>query len=78
MNKYKAEAFNWEDEYVPDFRVPEEGNYNVLVRYTVVKIQEDDENVVKCFLQHNADKCCYLGFFSNTHAQKQTKRLIFP
>ena len=68
MNKYKAEAFNWEDEYVPDF-MPEEGNYNVLVRYTVVKIQEDDENIA----QHNADKCCYLGFFSNTHAQADKK-----
>ena len=33
-NKYEAEAFNWEDEYVPDF-MPEEGNYNVLVRYAM-------------------------------------------
>ena len=40
MNKYEAEAFNWEDEYAPDF-MPEEGNYNVLVRCTAVKIQED-------------------------------------
>ena len=34
MNKYEAGAFNWEDEYVPDF-MPEEGNYNVLVRYAI-------------------------------------------
>ena len=32
MNKYEAGAFNWEDEYVPDF-MPEEGN--VLVRYAI-------------------------------------------
>ena len=31
MNKYEAEAFNWEDEYAPDF-MSEEGNYNLLVR----------------------------------------------
>ena len=73
MNKYKAEAFNWEDEYVPDF-MPEEGNYNVLVRYTVVKIQEDDENVVKCFLQHNADKCCYLEFFLAVPTRKSRQK----
>ena len=40
MNKYEAGAFNWEDEYVPDF-IPEKGNYNVLVQYTVIKIQDD-------------------------------------
>ena len=40
MNKYEAEAFNWEDEYVPDF-MPEEGNYNVLVRYAI--------NLVHCY-----------------------------
>ena len=36
MNKYEAEAFNWEDEYAPDF-MPEEGNCNsyVLVRYAM-------------------------------------------
>ena len=34
MNKYEARAFNWEEEYVPDF-MPEEGNYNVLVRYAM-------------------------------------------
>ena len=31
MNKYEAEAFNWEDEYAPDF-MPEKGNYNVWLR----------------------------------------------
>lgn len=31
MNKYEAGAFNWEDEYAPDF-MPEKGNYNVWVR----------------------------------------------
>ena len=41
MNKYETGALNWEDEYAPDF-MPEEGNYNVLVRCTAVKIQEDD------------------------------------
>ena len=40
MNKYEAGAFNWEDEYVPDF-MPEEGNYNVLVRYAI--------NLVHCY-----------------------------
>ena len=31
MNKYEAGAFNWEDEYAPDF-MPEKGNYSVWVR----------------------------------------------
>ena len=34
MNKHEAGAFNWEDEYVPDF-MPEEGNYNEWVRYAM-------------------------------------------
>ena len=34
MNKYEAGAFNWEDEYAPDF-MSEEGNYNMWVRCAI-------------------------------------------